>query len=1693
MMRIPTDMAANALEMTVLKRLKAQYAKLEEEVNSEEGQRMSTAQLVDVSTKASETVKAFMEVLEQYEKVTKPKTAPSRSVMKLKASSDGGEKAMATKSKVAAKPSEAGAKEGRTAPSLPTKKVMMQPVSITLDEEKENAEPKRSCSMSEFLEREGVDIQEQPLRSEWEFNTPKARLRCQSKLYYTAQPRGRRDAAAMVSLPISNDGREPAVSVDLRELIAACGGQEPEERLPRLSHPPSFPLGRGRTMYAVMVFMRDFTCRMINLRPSDHEAKRHLIELVEPGIGAKLLQLELDRTSMRQLAMTIFEICFKSSWKEELKSELVRRVEQSRDEPFRTFAERLELYATTLEMDLNSEECLSYVRAKSRPEYQGVWRKLGANPAFFDFIEAAEAFEMDPLFTFAKSSCETKANQAKEQHSSQQQQTNNQRSQAFQPNRSAPKGGQPQKGGGGGNDKCFNCGGRGHKSFNCASKKQNGGSGSANSTAAKPAIATAPAVKPAQPAIEGPVTQRSEAKPNCTYCKKGTHSTADCFKRKREGGAVSVIRRKEEEEEEDPDSMESALGELFNSTGLWYTGDYVSTMEEGSALTISCRGVEDQVTCPAIVQGRKRIIAVDTGASWTMASPEAFNSIDADVVDVGKLQFAGATGKGVITKGKKALFALDGGREATITVMLIETLQGDRILLSDKDGASLGIRLAGLPVVFPRDSVREPDAQWVGDSTTPKDEILPTSEERAAFERIISKAAEENKRIPAGSTCTLADSAFRIELNDNTPVFKRQYPYNVMYKPIVQKQVEEWEATQQIEPATPGCNWNAPLLPVPKKSGGVTVHGEARVTEDLRAHNEKTKPPVHSIPMLEEMLRKLTGATVFAELDLIHAFHQIELHEDSRDITTFTDADGKRWRWKVMIEGAKCAATHMQWVLERVFAEDLHQIAIYIDNIVIPGKSLEECAERTAAAIARMNKARLRVNFNKSRFGLKRIRFMGSLIDGSSRSIDPLKVSALRSMERPRSGPQMEAFMGFVNYLRDFIPFYACVVGPLEKLRKCKVIDEERWRGEPEDAFNRLKNIVSQAPILQAIDWNLEFTVATDASQEGVGAVLYQSENRGGCRYIAFAAKSLNSAQRSYPATKRELLALIFALKKWRYLLFGRHVTVETDSRALVYINNSNERMILDWLDFILDFDLTMKHKRGVDNILPHNLSHLYDGVTSPIQQCEGTIFFLSKAQVDGIGVEEVARRMDDFIVNVVGKRQPSLEERRDLIKRKHAEGHCGADMMFKQLFREGVFWAAMMADCKEATANCHECLRFNVGRIGFHPMRPLKASLPFDHVVMDLIGQLPTTEGGHNFILILVDVLTRFIILRPLQAKSAKEVAWTLTRIFADFGVPRILQSDRDTAFLNETMTKLRTMQGFEQQGIMKYFPRTNGLVERNVMEVKKILNKWARGVYGSWDLLVPAMQIALNDRFVNRSATRAFVAMFGRLVNGFEDFRGVQLSDNDEAFKELQKRNDAMMEVIFPAIEENIRLRGEAEAEEANKRLERGKRRSTFKLGDKVMKKVDIQSSKLQQRWEGPFVIVEVNKVTGGFRLENMVGKTLRGEFPPEKLKIVRSANEGDDEDRYVVKEIIDHRGSIGNFEYKVKWVGSKMHTWAHELDFDAYDLIRSYWASRRGGEVQPLEEEVEEMAEVQPQQEARAAQTRSGCTVRKPKVPD
>ena len=682
------------------------------------------------------------------------------------------------------------------------------------------------------------------------------------------------------------------------------------------------------------------------------------------------------------------------------------------------------------------------------------------------------------------------------------------------------------------------------------------------------------------------------------------------------------------------------------------------------------------------------------------------------------------------------------------------------------------------------------------------------------------------------------------------------------------------------------------------------------------------------------------------------------------------------------------------------------------------------------------------------------------MIDGKQRGIDRHKIDVLNEMERPKTGKAMESFLGFVNFLRDYVPNFALIAGPLEKLRKVKRIGEKEWTDEVQGAWDKLKAVLKKAPVLSAPDYSLPFRVATDASQYGIGAVLYQVKE-GKNHYIHFISKSLTDGQRNYPASKRELLAIMYAINKWSNTLKGNKFVVETDHKALCYLHSSSKYMILDWLDTILSFDFTVTYKKGIENILPDALSRLYqmseqqEGETEDKDEemvGEKQILFNSaELKVDGTQPEKFTVKFLKTMEERFGKRDVGNEqERLKLVVKVHNEAHVAGPGLYQKIFRDGYYWPGMWSMCHDVAANCLTCLKFNVGKVGFHPISPVTASLPMDMIAWDFAGPFKKTDDGYEYVLVIVDIASRFMILRKLKTKQMEEVAMVLLEVFADFGVPKSVQHDQDPLFMNQVLDRLRQATHWKTKAVVCYFPSQNGAVERYVGEFKKVLYKLINGESYNWDLYVPVVQMSLNQLILPRHKSAPFSVMFARKANKFENYESVRKELS--SVNDLMERNGKMLEAVYPALEKRSLEVGQKRADKHNKDA-RGKEKkiTILKLGTKVMKMVDIRSDKQSERFEGPYTVVKYDAEMKGYLLVDEMWELRDGWVPIARLKVIRGRQneqkknkgkeklskqseeeeedmmeeeeEEDEEEVYEVEEIRGSKGSPGDKQYLIK----------------------------------------------------------------------
>jgi hypothetical protein len=581
--------------------------------------------------------------------------------------------------------------------------------------------------------------------------------------------------------------------------------------------------------------------------------------------------------------------------------------------------------------------------------------------------------------------------------------------------------------------------------------------------------------------------------------------------------------------------------------------------------------------------------------------------------------------------------------------------------------------------------------------------------------------------------------------------------------------------------------------------------------------------------------------------------------------------------------------------------------------------------------------------------------------------------------------------------------------------------------------------------------------VATDASRTGIGACLYQ-EVDGKRRYLDFASRSLSKSERNYSATKLELLGIVFALKSFRQLLYGQQFTLFTDHRALVYLfsSKSPNPMFHHWMETLLEFDFLVVHRPGLQNILPDQLSRLYDQLSDGLllPAIEALPRHVSVFAVDSVFLnrELSAPELPAAVMAKLNLALVPEAERSELIRTAHAVGHDGLQQIFLQLWNRGLYWPSMRQDIAQFIADCEPCQRAHVVRHGYHPLQSIHARYPFDHVAVDLLGPLPDSAGC-KYALVFVDIATRVTLVRGLADSKELTVARALLNVFCDFGFPKIVQSDNGTEFINSLLRDVRHLAGFDHRFVSSWHPRANGVAEVMVREIKRLLRKKLDLLSQDWAHYLPSIQFALNQRISARTRSKPFELLFGRPAAQFQSF--VDCGDQLLSHSDIVDRMEELNCLVYPAIYDSA----ERHASVVRKRFDNSMKLLSFEAGDTVFLRNKARTNSLQQFYTGPFEIVR--RTSGGsYVLREPGGPELPSHAAPSNLKLGSrpSASRAlHDEGRAglrldpsAVVGIREHRLADGVYLYLVIFTDPLREDEWLDLSRLPVSAVREYWMS-------------------------------------------
>jgi transposase InsO family protein len=417
---------------------------------------------------------------------------------------------------------------------------------------------------------------------------------------------------------------------------------------------------------------------------------------------------------------------------------------------------------------------------------------------------------------------------------------------------------------------------------------------------------------------------------------------------------------------------------------------------------------------------------------------------------------------------------------------------------------------------------------------------------------------------------------------------------------------------------------------------------------------------------------------------------------------------------------------------------------------------------------------------------------------------------------------------------------------------------------------------------------------------------------------------------------------------------------------------------------------------------------------------------------------------------------QPPPDERPAILERHHLLGHFGADAMTVAIHAEGMDWPGLKADALAHCQRCVQCLRFLTVPRGYHPLKPITADQPFDHVAVDLAGPFMTSASGNHYLHVLVDIHSRFVLLHAIPDKRMETVALLWRDTFCTFGFPRIIQSDNGTEFVNQVARALTQAAGIDHRLITPYHPRANGAAERTVQTATRLMKKLAQGAAKDWDTYLPFIQYCINQKISRRHQHAPFAVVFGRQANAFADFTDAPLPvdfapgsvEHQEFIAEVEARANEMAQHLFPL----VTARSKTTANAVKDKFDKEHKLVDLPVDSFVMLRDEQRRNKSEPPNIGPFKIV--NKTTGGaYVLQDLVGALLPRNYQPSAL-ISLSTDPRFEQNSFEVESILDHQDTVAGYKYLVRWKGySQDHdTWEPEDNFDDLSVIHAYW-HRRG----------------------------------------
>ncbi|XP_053689881.1 uncharacterized protein K02A2.6-like [Sabethes cyaneus] len=690
-------------------------------------------------------------------------------------------------------------------------------------------------------------------------------------------------------------------------------------------------------------------------------------------------------------------------------------------------------------------------------------------------------------------------------------------------------------------------------------------------------------------------------------------------------------------------------------------------------------------------------------------------------------------------------------------------------------------------------------------------------------------------------------------LREDTPIFKKAYQVPYRLKEKVDNYLIKLEKDKIISPIKTSL-WASPVIAVMKKDNTIRLVIDCKVSI-----NKVLIQNTYPLPLAQDLFASLSDCSCFCSLDLSNAYTQLNLSEKSRKFVVINTSRGL-FTYNRLPQGASSSAAIFQQIMDTVL-KGLDMVFCYLDDVLVAGRDFEDCHKRLLLVLDRLHETNIKVNFDKCKFFVKELPYLGHVISGEGLKPNPEKVATIQQAKKPENVTQLKAFLGLINYYGKFLPNLSAILSPLYKLllKDVKYV----WSSICDKAFNECKLQLLNASLLVLYDPKKPIIVCADASSYGLGGVI--AHTIGGVeRPISFTSFSLNTAQKTYPILHLEALAIVSTIKKFHKYLYGQKFTVYTDHKPLLGIFGKSgrnsifvtrlQRYIMELsiynfdilyrpsdkmsnADFCSRFPLSNEVPKAVDSYSVNSLnfsielpldSSVIAKETQNDQYLQQVIYFTKHGWPErlersfrNIYSQHKDLEITDGCLVFQNRVVIPFSLQNKMLKLLHAN-HVGIIKM-KQLARRYLYWFGINNDIERYVKKCDVCAKM-VSVPGQNlTFKWTPTTRPFSRIHADFFYH------ERNVFLLIVDSFSKWLeVIWMKYGTEAEKVIKNMQSLFTRFGLPDVVVTDNGPPFNSQQFISFLERQGIKVMKSPPYHPQSNGQAERLVRVAKDILKKF-------------------------------------------------------------------------------------------------------------------------------------------------------------------------------------------------------------------------------------------------------------------------